>query len=409
MNNDHLKELFTSFSKLYHIDHPTLIKILEDVFKAMILKKYGSSDNFDIIINIEKGDLQIWHFQTIVEDHVDLTPHTINISMAKKVEKDFEIGEELAKEVPLASFGRTSISFAKNLIIKKIKQFKINRNYQKYSQLIGEIITGEVLQTLKYEIIIIDNEQQELILPKSEQIDKDRYKKGQDIKVIVKSVECRNHYLKIIASRTSPQLLIQLFKQEIPEIADGIIQIKKAVRQPGQRAKVVVTSQDDLIDPVGACIGMKGARIHSVVRELRNESIDVIHDTNNQDLFLARTLSPAKINKTQLLENGRIAVYLLPDQVSLAVGKNGQNIKLASELIGKPIDVYKELSDHEQDIHLDDFLPEIDAWVIQELKNAGFYTAKSILALSKKDLEEKLDLEHQTIEDLYQVLSKEFS
>ncbi len=408
MNKESLKELFATFTQAYHIDNPTFIKILEDVFKTMILKKYGSNDKFDIIINIEKGDLQIWQFKTIVKDEEPQTPHTISLSEAQKVEKDFEIGEEMAQEIQISSFGRATINFAKQLIVKKINHFKITRSYQKYSLLVGKIITGEVLQVLRNEIIVVDNEKQELILPKTEQIEKDRYKKGQEIKAVVKRVEFKNNHLYIIISRTSPEFLVQLFEQEIPEISDGIIQIKKAVRQPGQRAKIVVSSFDDLIDPVGACIGMKGSRIHNIVRELRNESIDVIHDTDNAELFLARTLSPAKISKMQYLENDRIAVYLLPDQVSLAVGKNGQNIRLASDLIGKAIDVYKELNDNEQDIHIDDFAHEIDEWIIEELKKVGFCTAKSILNTTKEKLEQKLDLEKQTIKDIYQILSQEF-
>ena len=409
MDSKKLIESFAEFARSKNIDRPTVIRILEDVFRAMIRKKFGVDDHFDIIINLDEGDLQIWRFRAIVDDNSeDIWDHDkISLSEARKLEEDFEIDEEVAEEVMLESFGRRVIMTAKQALIQKVKDLAKDVLYNKYTQLIGAMITAEVYQLLNREVILLDDEKNELILPSTEQIPKDRFKKGEYVRAIVHKVELQRSTPRAILSRTSPVFLERLFEREVPEIAEGLITIKKVVREPGERAKVAVESYDDRIDPVGACVGMKGSRIHSIVRELQNENIDVINYTDNLDLYIARALSPAKLSSIQHKED-RTAVYLKPEQVSLAIGRGGQNIKLASRLIGKEIDVYRELNDQEEDVSLEEFADEVEGWIIEALKKVGLDSAKSVLAVSKEDLERRTDLEMETIDELYCILSQEF-
>lgn len=412
MDSGILIETFAEFAKNKNIDRPTMIRILEDVFRTMIRKKFETDDNFDIIINADKGDLEIWRFREIVDDDSeDIWDHDkISLSEARKIEPDFEIGEEVAEEVKLLDFGRRAVMTARQTLIQKIKDLEKDILFQKYKELVGEIIVGEVYQILGRELLLLDGEGNELILPKSEQIPKDRYRKGETVRAIVHRVEMINGNPRIILSRTSPIFLERLFENEVPEVYDGLITIKKVVREPGERAKVAVESYDDRIDPVGACVGMKGSRIHSIVRELQNENIDVINYTDNLELYITRALSPAKINSIKLdQEDGRASVYLKPDQVSLAIGRGGQNIKLASRLVGLEIDVFRELSEfEEEDVALEEFSDEIEDWIIDELRRVGLDTAKSVLTLSKEELLRRTDLEEETIENVMRVLNQEF-
>lgn len=413
MTSGLLIETFAEFAKFKNIDRPTMIRILEDVFRTMIRKKYGTDENFDIIINTDKGDLEIWRFREIVDDNSeDIWDHDkISLSEARKIEPDFEIGEEVAEEVKLLDFGRRAVQTARQTLIQKIKDLEKDILFNKYKELVGEIITAEVYQVLSKEVLLLDNEGNELNLPKSEQISKDRFRKGETVRAIIHRVEMVNGNPKIILSRTSPKFLERLFENEVPEVYDGLITIKKIVREPGERAKVAVESYDDRIDPVGACVGMKGSRIHSIVRELQNENIDVINYTDNLELYISRALSPAKISSIKLDgDTQRVSVYLKPDQVSLAIGKGGQNIKLASKLVGLEIDVFRELSDGEEDEDVDlvEFSDEIDEWVINELKKIGLDTAKSVLAVSKDDLVRRTELEEETVEELLRILKQEF-
>ncbi len=411
---DHLNliEVFAEFARGKNIDRPTMIRILEDVFRTMIRRKYEVDDNFDIIINADKGDLEIWRFREIVDDNSeDIWDHDkISLTDARKIEPDFEIGEEVAEEVKLEDFGRRAVMTARQTLIQKIKDLEKDILFQKYKELVGEIIIGEVYQILSREVLLIDAEGNELNLPKSEQIPKDRYRKGESVRAIVHRVEMVNGNPRIILSRTSPTFLERLFESEVPEVYDGLITIKKVVREPGERAKVAVESYDDRIDPVGACVGMKGSRIHSIVRELQNENIDVINYTDNLELYITRALSPAKISSIKIDEDGgRASVYLKPDQVSLAIGRGGQNIKLGSKLVGLEIDVYRELSEfEEEDVALEEFSDEIDEWIIAELKRIGLDTAKSVLALNHEDLVRRTDLEEETINDVFKILNQEF-
>jgi transcription termination/antitermination protein NusA len=412
MDTGNLIESFADFAKQKNIDRPTMIRILEDVFRTMIRKKYETDDNFDIIINADKGDLEIWRFREIVDDNSeDIWDHDkISLSEAREIEPDFEIGEEVAEEIKLEHFGRRAVMTARQTLIQKVKDLEKDLLFQKYKDLVGEIITGEVYQVLGREVLLIDAEGNEISVPKGEQIPKDRFRKGDNVRAIVDRVEMINGNPKIILSRTSPVFLERLFENEVPEVYDGLITIKKVVREPGERAKVAVESYDDRIDPVGACVGMKGSRIHAIVRELQNENIDVINFTDNLELYIARALSPAKINNIKVDQaEGRVSVYLKPDQVSLAIGKGGQNIKLASRLVGMEIDVFRELGDYEEeDVDLDEFSDEIEAWVIEELKRVGLDTAKSVLALTAEDIARRTDLEEETIQDLYRILKTEF-
>ena len=412
MDNLNLIEVFADFTRNKNIDRPTMIRILEDVFRTMIRRRYETDDNFDIIINADKGDLEIWRFREIVDDNSeDIWDHDkISLTDARKIEPDFEIGEEVAEEVKLEDFGRRAVMTARQTLIQKIKDLEKDILFQKYKELVGEIIIGEVYQILSREVLMIDGEGNELNLPKSEQIPKDRYRKGESVRAIVHRVEMVNGNPRIVLSRTSPTFLERLFESEVPEVYDGLITIKRVVREPGERAKVAVESYDDRIDPVGACVGMKGSRIHSIVRELQNENIDVINFTDNMDLYISRALSPAKISSIKIDEDdGRASVYLKPDQVSLAIGRGGQNIKLGSKLVGLEIDVYRELSEfEEEDVALEEFSDEIEDWIIKELKRIGLDTAKSVLALNHDDLVRRTDLEEETINDVFKILNQEF-
>jgi len=412
MDTSTLIESFADFAKQKNIDRPTMIRILEDVFRNMIRKKYTTDDNFDIIVNADKGDLEIWRFREIVEDDSeDIWEHDkISLSEAQKIEPDFEVGEEVAEEIHLEDFGRRAVTTARQTLIQKVKDLEKDIIYQKYKDIVGEIITGEVYQVLSREVLLIDAEGNEISIPRSEQIPKDRYRKGENVRAIVHKVEMVNGNPKIILSRTSPVFLERLFEQEVPEVYDGLITIKRVVREPGERAKVAVESYDDRIDPVGACVGMKGSRIHAVVRELQNENIDVINYTENLDLYIARALSPAKITSLKVdKEHGRVSVNLKPDQVSLAIGKGGLNIRLASRLVEFEIDVFRETDGvPEEDVDLDEFSDEIESWVIDELKRIGLDSAKSVLALNKEELVRRTDLEEETVELVFNVLKKEF-
>lgn len=416
MESSILIESFAEFAKFKNIDRPTMIRILEDVFRTMIRKKFVTDENFDVIINVDKGDLEIWRIREIVDDEFaedsfdfDENKH-ISLTDARKIEADFEVGEEVAEEVKLLDFGRRLVMTARQTLIQKIKDLEKDILFQKYKEIVGEIIAGEVYQILNKEVLLLDGEGNELVLPRSEQIPKDRFRKGDSARAIVHRVEMHNGNPKIILSRTSPAFLERLFESEVPEVYDGLISIKKVVREPGERAKVAVESYDDRIDPVGACVGMKGSRIHSIVRELENENIDVINFTDNLELYIARALSPAKIGNIKIDgDEGRVSVFLKPDQVSLAIGKGGQNIKLASKLVGMEIDVFRELSEQEEeDVDLSEFSDEIESWIIEELKRVGLDTAKSVLALTKEDLVRRTELEEETIEDVLSILKQEF-
>ncbi|HRP31653.1 MAG TPA: transcription termination factor NusA, partial [Agriterribacter sp.] len=391
---------------------PTLMKVLEDVFKTLLRKKYGSDENFDVIVNTEKGDLEIIHRRTIVEDgQVEDPVAEVAYSDAVKIEPDFEVGEELFQEVDILDFGRRAILAAKQTLASRISDLKKNSLVKKYADRVGEIISAEVYQVWKKEVLLLDEDGNELIIPKSEQIPSDYFKKGENVKAVVKKVELKNNSPVIILSRTHPSFLAKLLEIEVPEIFDGLIVIRKIVREPGERAKVAVESYDDRIDPVGACVGMKGSRIHGIVRELKNENIDVINWTNNTQLLIQRSLTPAKVSFMEIdAEKKHASVFLKPDQVSLAIGRRGVNIKLACELAGYEIDVFRddENETEEFDIDLDEFADEIDTWVIDELKRIGCDTARSVLDLTTEELERRTDLEKETIEDLRKVLEEEF-
>lgn len=414
MDIANLIESFADFAKQKNIDRPTMIRILEDVFRTMIKKKYVNDDNFDIIINADKGDLEIYRIREIVDDDSeDIWEHDkISLSEAQKIEPDFEVGEEVSEPIEIEHFGRRAVTTARQTLMQKVKDLEKDILFQKYKEIVGEIITGEVYQVLSREVLLTDAEGNEISIPRSEQIPKDRYRKGENVRAIVHKVEMVNGNPKIVLSRTSPVLLERLFEQEVPEVYDGLITIKKAVREPGERAKVAVESYDDRIDPVCACVGMKGSRIHAIVRELQNENIDVINYTENLELFITRALSPAKIVNLKIdKDTNRVSVYLKPDQVSLAIGKGGLNIKLASRLVGMEIDVFRELGEQtagEEDVDLDEFSDEIESWVIDQLKQIGLDTAKSVLALNKEELVRRTDLEEETVENVVAVLSKEF-
>jgi len=413
MDSGILINSFADFARSKNVDRPTMIRILEDVFRTIIRRKYKDDDNFDIIINADKGDLEIWRFREIVDDNSeDIWDHDkISLTDARKIESDFEIGEEVAEEIKLEDFGRRAVLTARQTLIQKIKDLEKDSLFLKYKDLVDEIITGEVYQILSREILLIDAEGNELTLPKSEQIPKDRFRKGDTIRAIVQRVEMVNGNPRIVLSRTSPSFLERLFENEVPEVFDGLITIKKVVREPGERAKVAVESYDDRIDPVGACVGMKGSRIHAIVRELQNENIDVINYTENLELYISRSLSPAKIVSMTIDDEGkRVSVFLKPDQVSLAIGKGGHNIKLASKLAGLEIDVFRDLAGGEmdEDVDLDEFSDEIEDWIIDELKRVGLDTAKSVLSLSKEELVRRTDLEEETIQDLLNILNQEF-
>ena len=412
MASINLIEAFQDFKDAENIDRPTMMKVVEDVFKTLLRKKYGSDENFDVIVNAEKGDLEIMRRRTIVDDGNVMDPLAeIAYSDAVKIEPDFEVGEELYEEINILDFGRRAILAAKQTLASRISDLKKNVLVKKYGDRIGEIIGAEVYQVWKKEILLLDEEGNELILPKSEQIPQDYFKKGENIRAVVKKVELKNNSPVIILSRTSPSFLAKLLEIEVPEIFDGLIVIKKIVREPGERAKVAVESYDDRIDPVGACVGMKGSRIHGIVRELKNENIDVINWTNNVQLLIQRSLTPAKITSQDLDNDKKQAnVYLKPDQVSLAIGKKGVNIKLAQELTGYSIDVYRDTEGEPQefDIDLEEFSDEIETWIIDELKRIGCDTARSVLDLTAEELERRSDLERETINEVRRILNEEF-
>jgi len=412
MASINLIEAFQDFKEAENIDRPTMMKVVEDVFKTLLRKKYGSDENFDVIVNAEKGDLEIMRRRTIVENgSVEDPLAQIAYSDAVKLEPDYEVGEDLYEEIEILDFGRRAILAAKQTLASRIGDLKKNVLVKKYSERIGEIINAEVYQVWKKEILLLDEEGNELILPKSEQIPQDYFKKGESIRSVVKKVDMKNNSPVIILSRTSPLFLSKLLEIEVPEIFDGLIVIKKIVREPGERAKVAVESYDDRIDPVGACVGMKGSRIHGIVRELKNENIDVINYTNNTQLLLQRSLTPSKITSMDIdSEKMHVNVYLKPDQVSLAIGRKGVNIKLAQELTGYSIDVFRDNEGEttEFDIDLDEFSDEIETWIIDELKRIGCDTAHSVLDLSVEELERRTDLEKETIEEVRKVLKEEF-
>ncbi len=410
MENLNLIDTFSEFKELKSIDRATMMKVLEDVFRSMLMKMYGTDENFDIIINIDKGDFEIWRNREVVEDGDVEDPNLqISLSEAQKIDEDYVVGEDVTDEVKLIDFGRRAILALRQNLTAKIMELEKGNLYDNYKDRIGEIVTGEVYQVWKREILVLDDEGNELILPKSEQIPSDYFRKGDTIRAVVIRVEMKNNNPLIILSRTSPIFLERLFELEVPEIFDGLITIKKIVRVPGERAKVAVESYDERIDPVGACVGMKGSRIHGIVRELKNENIDVINYTNNVQLYIQRALSPAKITDIKIdEESGRAEVYLKPNEVSLAIGKGGLNIKLAGQLTGYEIDVYRESEEDEEDVTLDEFSDEIEGWILDELKAVGCDTAKSVLELTTDDLVKRTDLEKETIEEIKKILKAEF-
>ena len=413
MASINLIDAFQDFKDAENIDRPTMMKVVEDVFKTLLRKKFGSDENFDVIVNAEKGDLEIIRRRMIVEDgEVEDPLAQIAYSDAVKIEPDFEVGEELYQEIDLLDFGRRAILAAKQTLASRIGDIKKNALAKKYGDRVGDIVSAEVYQVWKKEILLLDEEGNELILPKSEQIPQDYFKKGESIRAVIRRVDVKNNNPVIILSRTAPEFLAKLLEIEVPEIFDGLIVIKKIVRDPGERAKVAVESYDDRIDPVGACVGMKGSRIHGIVRELKNENIDVINFTTNIQLLIQRSLTPARITSMELdTENKHANVYLAPDQVSLAIGRRGVNIKLATELTGYELDVYRENMGEEEeefDIDLEEFTDEIDEWVIDELKRVGCDTARSVLKLSADELERRTDLEKETIDEVRRVLQTEF-
>jgi len=406
-----LIDTFSEFNELKNIDKATMISVLEESFRSVIAKSVGTDENFDIIINPDKGDLEIWRNRVVVEDDQLQNPNMeISLTEAHKIDPEFEVGEEVTDELQLEDFGRRTILNLRQTLASKILELEKDNLYNKYKEKVGEIVTGEVYQVWKKELLLLDDEHNELILPKTEQIPSDFFRKGEHVRAIVARVENKNNNPKIILSRTSPVFLERLFEMEIPEINDGLITIKGIARIPGERAKVAVEAYDDRIDPVGACVGMKGFRIHGIVRELRNENIDVINYTNNTSLFIQRALSPAKINSISIKEEERRAeVFLYPEEVSLAIGKGGANIKLASMLTGYNIEVFREIDDFdEEDIYLDEFRDEIDGWVIDQLKRIGCSTAKNVLALPREKLIKEADLEENTVDEVLRILRYEF-
>ncbi|WP_430813307.1 transcription termination factor NusA [Carboxylicivirga sp. RSCT41] len=410
MENINLIDTFSEFKELKNIDRATMISVLEDSFRSVLIKRFGTDENFDVIINDDKGDFEIWRNREVVKDE-DLEDDNLQISLseAKKIDDDYELGEEVTDEVKFLDFGRRAILSLRQNLSARILELEKDNIYHAYKDRVGDIVTGEVYQIWKREILIIDDEGNELILPKAEQIPSDFFRKGDNVRAVVVKVEIRNNNPLIILSRTSPVFLERLFELEVPEIFDGLITIKKIVRVPGERAKVAVESYDERIDPVGACVGMKGSRIHGIVRELRNENIDVINYTSNTQLFIQRALNPAKITNIKILEEeGRAEVYLRPEEVSLAIGKGGLNIRLAGQLTGYELDVYREAEEDEEDVKLDEFADEIESWVLDELKAIGCDTAKSVLDLSNEDLVKRTDLEEETIQEVRDILSAEF-
>ncbi len=411
MENVNLIDTFSEFRELKSIDRATMMSVLEDVFRSLLAKNHGTDENFDVIINVDKGDFEIWRNREVVEDGaVEDSNLEISLTEAKRIDDDYEVGEEVSDEVKLEDFGRRSILALRQNLTSRILELEKDHVYNKYKDKISDIITGEVYQVWNREILLLDDEGNELILPKTEQIPSDYFRKGDTVRAVVIRVEMKNNNPLIILSRTTPLFLHRLFELEVPEIFDGLITIKKIVRIPGERAKVAVESYDERIDPVGACVGMKGSRIHGIVRELHNENIDVINFTNNLQLFIQRSLSPAKITSIRLNEEElRAEVFLKPEEVSLAIGKGGLNIKLASLLTGYEIDVFRDvIEDDDEDIDLEEFADEIEGWILDELKAIGCDTAKSVLEIPLQELLKRTDLEEETIREVMKILNSEF-
>jgi len=410
MSNINLIDSFQEFKDFKNIDRPTMMSVLEDVFRSMIRKKYGTDENCDVIVNTDNGDLEIWRTRKVMEDGFSEDDDLeIELAEAHQIDPSLEVGDDYIEQITLESFGRRAILAARQTLVSKILELEKDEIFKKYKDRVGEIVTGEVYQVWKKETLVLDDEGNELLLPKSEQIPADYFKKGDSVKAVVDKVDMMNSNPKIIISRTAPEFLQRLFELEVPEIFDGLITIKKIVREPGERAKVAVESYDDRIDPVGACVGMKGSRIHGIVRELKNENIDVINYTNNLQLYIQRALSPAKITSIKLDDEKKTAaVYLKPDQVSLAIGRGGHNIKLAGKLTGYEIDVYREAEENDEDVDIEEFSDEIDSWILDEFKRIGLDTAKSVLALSVGELVKRTDLEEETVKEVLSILQAEF-
>jgi N utilization substance protein A len=407
-----LVETFSEFKAGKNIDRPTMVRVLEDVFMTLIRKRYGSDENFKVIVNTQNGDLELWRVRSIVPDgEVTDEQSQVALSEAHGIDEDYEVGEDCYEPIELEDFGRRAIMAARQTLVSRIMELEKDEIFKRYSDRVGDIVLGEVHQILKRELLVLDDATgNELILPRSEMIKTDFFRKGDMVRAVIKRVDMRNNSPAIIISRTDSEFLAKLMEQEVPEVEDGLITIKKIVRLPGERAKVAVESYDDRIDPVGACVGMKGSRIHGIVRELRNENIDIVNFTNNPTLFIQRALTPAKITSIELdMDNRRASVFLKPDQVSLAIGKGGSNIKLASKLTEFEIDVYRDSDDPDaEDVDLDEFADEIDVWIIDALKNIGCDTARSVLALSRDELIRRTDLEEETVDDVLRVLAAEF-
>lgn len=410
MESLNLVDTFSEFKEFKNIETETLMQIVEEVFRGVLVKKFGSDENIDVIVNVDKGDFEIWRNRRIVEDGQVEDPNTqVAYSEAIKIEPDFEVGEDLSEEIKLKDFGRRDILAIRQNLVGKVQEYERASIYAKYKERIGEIVVCEVYQAWKKEVLLLDEEGVEVVLPKSEQIPGDFFRKGDTVKAVVLKVEMRNGIPNIVLSRVSPVFLEKLFEQEVPEIYDGLITIKNVVRQPGERAKMSVESYDDRIDPVGSCVGVKGSRIHSIIRELKNENIDVINYTPNTELYIMRALSPAKVLSVNIDEKNKKAdVFMSPDQVSLAIGKGGYNIKLAGKLTGYEIEVYRDTDIDYEDVDLDEFKDEIDEWIIETLKSIGCDTAKSVLMLSKEELEDRTDLEEETINQVLETLKAEF-
>lgn len=419
MKEEHqnLAEAFAEFKTDKNINRPTMVKILEEVLINLLKRKFNVEDDeaitksFNITINVDKGDFEIWHNREVVEDNaVEDTLSQISLSEAQKIDADYEVGEDVTDKISISDFGRREVLSIRQNLMSRIQDLEKYNIYTKYKDQVGQIITAEVAQVWKKEITLIDDERNELHLPKSEQIPSDFYRKGDSVRGVIAKVEMDNGKPIITVSRTTPSFLERLFEYDVPEVFDGLITIKKIVRIPGEKAKVAVESYDDRIDPVGACVGVKGARIHGIVRELRNENIDVINYTANPQLFIQRALSPAKISSIKIDEARKKAdVFMSQDQVSLAIGKGGANIKLAIQLTGYDIEVYRENDIIEDDIELDEFSDEIDSWIIDEFKKAGYDTAKSVLRIGKEDLLQRVDLEEETIDEVLKILNEEFN
>lgn len=410
MNTLDLIDSFSEFKEQKNIDKIKMMRLLEDTFKTSLKKKYGNTDNFDVVVNTDKGQIEIYQIRTIVpDDEVVDKVKEVGITEAKKLDDSFELGEETYEQIEIQTFSRRSIMAAKQTLNSRVTELEKDEVYKKYKEMVGEIVHGEVYQVWKSEVLILDDEGNELVLPKSEQIKSDYFKKGDTVRAVIKDVELRNNLPKVRLSRTDPKFLEAMMELEVAEIMEGVIAIKKIVREPGEKAKVAVESYDDRIDPVGACVGVKGSRIHGIVKELQNENIDIINYTTNFPLFIQRALAPAAINSVEIDEkNKRVKVWLEPDQVSLAIGKNGVNIKLASRLIDYKIDVYRDIDTDEEDIDLDEFKDEIEEWIIDEIKKVGCDTAKSVMSLSVEELAKRADLEEETVRDVMHILKSEF-